>query len=363
MKNIYNFSAGPAMLPIDVLYRIKEELINWNKLGVSIMEISHRSNDFIRMAEKTVQDLRELLKIPSNYKILFCHGGARAQFAAIPANLLDSYCSKPDYINGGYWSNKAVEEAKNYCSPNVIDVKTTYNGKYGITPMKNWNISDNSIYLHYCPNETIDGVAINESPNFKKKIIVADLSSAILSYPIDINNYGIIYASSQKNIGPSGLTLVIIKEKILNKKTNLCIPSILNYKILADNNSMFNTPSTFSWYVSGLVFDWLKKQGGIIEINKINQIKSSLLYRTIDHSDFYQNNVTKNNRSIMNIPFQLADSSLENIFLKKSTEAGLLSLKGHRIAGGMRASIYNAMPLDGVKALADFMVYFERKYG
>ncbi|PPI86864.1 3-phosphoserine/phosphohydroxythreonine transaminase [Candidatus Pantoea edessiphila] len=362
MEKIYNFSAGPAMLPIEVLYRVKKELTNWNNLGVSVMEISHRSKHFIKIAEKIIQDFRELLEIPPYYKILFCHGGARAQFAAIPCNLLGLF-STADYVNGGYWSNKAIEEAKKYCLPNIIDVKIINNDKNEIIPMQNWNINDNAAYLHYCPNETIDGIAIHEQPDFGEKIVIADMSSNILSTPININSYGVIYASAQKNIGPAGLTVVIINENLLERNINSNIPSILNYKILAKNDSMFNTPCTFSWYLAGLVFDWLKEQGGVVKINKINQIKSNLLYETIDQSDFYQNNISEKNRSIMNIPFKLLNSKLEDLFLETSSQEGLFALKGHRAIGGIRASIYNAMPLDGVKTLTSFMHYFERKYG
>ncbi|PPI88749.1 phosphoserine transaminase [Candidatus Pantoea edessiphila] len=363
MTKIYNFSAGPAMLPIEVLYHVKKELTNWNNLGVSVMEISHRSKDFIEMAERTINDFRDLLHIPSNYKILFCHGGARAQFSAVPGNLLGS-STTADYINGGYWSSKAIEEAKNYCFPRITNVKRICEGKYEIMPMKNWNTSDHSAYLHYCPNETVDGISIDEQPNFGKKIVVADLSSTILSRPININNYGLIYASAQKNIGPAGLTILVINETLLDNKINSYIPSILNYQILAENNSMFNTPSTFSWYLAGLIFDWLKKKGGVDAIDKINQTKSDLLYETIDHSSgFYNNNISKKNRSRMNITFNLLSNSLESLFLEESIKAGLISLKGHSAVGGIRASIYNAMTLDGVKALINFMNYFANKYG
>ncbi|MXP51027.1 3-phosphoserine/phosphohydroxythreonine transaminase [Pantoea sp. SoEX] len=362
MTKVYNFSAGPAMLPTEVLDIVNQELINWQNLGVSVMEISHRSKEFIQMAEKTIQDLRELLEIPSNYKVLFCHGGARAHFAAIPANILGSY-TRADYINGGYWASKSIQEAKKYCIPNIIDVKKICNFKEEIIPMRDWNINDNTAYLHYCPNETINGIAIYEKPSFGNKIIVADFSSSILAYPIDVNNYGVIYASAQKNIGIAGLTIVIIKESLLNKQVNPYIPSILNYKVISENNSMFNTPPTFAWYLSGLIFSWLKAKGGIIEINKINQIKANIIYNTIDQSDFYKNNISQKNRSITNITFTLADRSLESMFLDKSIEAGLIALKGHRDIGGIRASIYNSMPVNGVNVLNDFMRHFESKYG
>ena len=351
------------MLPIEVLNRAKEELTNWHGFGTSIMEMSHRSKEFIAVAEEAEKDFRDLLKIPYTYKVLFCHGGARAQFAAIPGNLLNKSFT-PDYINGGYWSYSAIKEAKKYCSPRTITVKTvSNNGKKSILSMNKWDVNDNnSDYIHFCPNETIDGIAINEQPDFCKKIVVADFSSTILSCPIDINRYGVIYAGAQKNIGPAGLTLVIVREDLLGKAHSY-VPSILDYDILSKYNSMFNTPPTFSWYLAGLVFKWLKEKGGLNEINKINQDKSDLLYSIIDKSDFYNNDISYNNRSRMNVPFNIIDNKLEKIFLEESFKIGLHALKGHHNVGGIRASIYNAMPLEGVKMLTDFMINFECKYG
>ncbi|KQN56835.1 3-phosphoserine/phosphohydroxythreonine transaminase [Erwinia sp. E602] len=361
MSQVFNFSSGPAMLPVEVLRRAEQELCNWQGLGTSVMEISHRSKEFIRVAEEAEQDFRDLLKIPSNYKVLFCHGGARAQFAAIPLNLLGNHATA-DYIDGGYWASSAVKEAQKYCTPNVIDAKTTVDGKRAITPMSQWALSDDAAYVHFCPNETIDGIAIHETPDFGDKLVVADLSSTILSTPLDVSRYGVLYAGAQKNIGPAGLTLVVVREDLLGRARKE-LPSILDYKVLADNDSMFNTPPTYAWYLSGLVFKWLKEQGGVAEIDKRNQAKSDLLYSTIDNSDFYRNDVADANRSRMNVPFQLADAGLDNLFLDESLAAGLHALKGHRVVGGMRASIYNAMPLAGVKTLTDFMIDFERRHG
>lgn len=361
MTQVYNFSSGPAMLPAEVLRRAEQELCNWHGLGTSVMEISHRSKEFMQVAEESERDIRELMNIPSNYKVLFCHGGARAQFAAVPMNLLGDKATA-DYIDGGYWAHSAVKEAQKYCKPNVIDVTTTIDGKRGLLPMSEWKLSKDAAYVHYCPNETIDGIAIDETPDFGDKVVVADFSSTILSRPIDVSRFGVIYAGAQKNIGPAGLTLVIVREDLLGK-ANSALPSILDYSVLAENDSMFNTPPTFAWYLSGMVFKWLKEQGGLREIEKRNQAKAELLYSTIDSSDFYRNQVAASNRSWMNVPFQLADSELDALFLKESLNVGLHALKGHRVVGGMRASIYNAMPFEGVKALTDFMVDFEKRHG
>lgn len=361
MTQIYNFSSGPAMLPVEVLRRAEQELCNWNGLGTSVMEISHRSKEFIQVAEEAEKDLRDLLKIPDNYKVLFCQGGARAQFAAVPMNLLGA-AKTADYIDGGYWAHSAIQEAQKYCTPNVIDAKIQVDGKRALLPMREWALSDEAAYVHFCPNETIDGLAIDEQPDFGDKIVVADLSSTILSRPLDISRYGVIYAGAQKNIGPAGLTLVIVRDDLLGNAQQ-ALPTVLNYKALAENDSMYNTPPTFAWYLSGLVFKWLKEHGGISEMDKINQAKADLLYGVIDRSDFYRNDVAVSNRSRMNVPFQLADAALDKLFLEESFAAGLHALKGHRVVGGMRASIYNAMPLEGVKVLTDFMIDFERRHG
>lgn len=361
MNQVFNFSSGPAMLPAEVLRKAEQELCNWHGLGTSVMEISHRSKEFLEVAHTSEQDLRELLAVPDNYKILFCHGGARAQFAAVPMNLLGE-ATRADYIDGGYWAHSAIKEAQKYCDPQVIDVTTEIDGLRAIKPMRDWALSTDGAYLHYCPNETIDGLAIDEVPDFGDRVVVADFSSTILSHPLDVSRFGVIYAGAQKNIGPAGLTLVIVRED-LQGRASKALPSILDYSVLAENDSMFNTPPTFAWYLSGLVFKWLKAQGGLAEMDKRNQAKASLLYRTIDESDFYRNTVAPANRSRMNVPFQLADSQLDALFLQESLAAGLHALKGHRVVGGMRASLYNAMPLEGVQALVDFMLGFARRHG
>ncbi|MBJ3815254.1 3-phosphoserine/phosphohydroxythreonine transaminase [Shimwellia pseudoproteus] len=362
MTQIFNFSSGPAMLPADVLRQAQAELCDWNGLGTSVMEISHRGKAFIEVAEQAEKDLRDLLHIPANYKVLFCHGGGRGQFAAVPLNLAGNN-RVADYVDGGYWAESAAKEAKKYLTPNVIDACITVDGERAIKPMREWQLSKEAAYLHYCPNETIDGIAINEMPAFGDDVtVVADYSSTILSSPIDVSRFGVIYAGAQKNIGPAGLTLVIVRDDLLGKANSAC-PSILDYTVLANNDSMFNTPPTFAWYLAGLVFKWLKAKGGVAAMDQINQQKAELLYGVIDNSDFYRNNVAAANRSRMNVPFQLADSALDAVFLAESFAAGLHALKGHRVVGGMRASIYNAMPLEGVRALTDFMLDFERRHG
>ncbi|AIN47163.1 3-phosphoserine/phosphohydroxythreonine transaminase [Candidatus Palibaumannia cicadellinicola] len=361
MNQIFNFSSGPAILPAEVLQHAKQELCNWHGLGTSIMEMSHRSKEFLQVAQELEQDLRELLNVPENYKVLFCHGGARAQFAAIPMNLLGS-AKTADYIYCGYWAHSAAKEAQKYCSPRIINVITNINDRLGIKPMREWSLSTDSAYVHYCPNETIDGIAIDELPNFDDKIVVADFSSTILSRPLDVSRFGVIYASGQKNIGPAGLTLVIVRDDLL-KRTSKTLPSILDYQVLANNKSMFNTPPTFAWYISGLVLKWLKVQGGPFEMEKRNQTKADLLYRTIDDSDFYYNSVLPANRSCMNVPFKLTNDALEELFLEESKDAGLHALQGHRVVGGMRASLYNAMPLEGVQTLVQFMQSFASRHG
>lgn len=359
MGTIYNFSAGPAALPKAVMHKAQSELVDWNGLGTSVMEISHRSKEFIKVADEAEQDLRDLLSIPDNYKVLFCQGGARAQFSAVPMNLIGK--SKiATYIDGGYWAESAINEAIKYCQPDVFDAKTTVDGKVAILPASEWIVADEAAYVHFCPNETIDGIEINELP-ITDKPIVADMSSTILSRNIDVSKYGVIYAGAQKNVGPAGICIAIVRDDLLDLAMDT-LPSVLNYKVLAAKDSMYNTPPTFAWYLSGLVFKWLKEMGGVDAIEKINQEKAALLYSTIDDSDFYSNSVHSNNRSLMNVPFQLAKPELDAKFLELADAAGLKALKGHRAVGGMRASIYNAMPLEGVQALVDFMKQFEANF-
>ncbi|EBS5739970.1 3-phosphoserine/phosphohydroxythreonine transaminase, partial [Salmonella enterica subsp. enterica serovar Eastbourne] len=269
--------------------------------------------------------------------------------------------TKADYVVGGYWAECAAEEAKKYCTPNIINVRTESEDGIGVKPMSEWQLSDDAAYVHYCPNETIDGIAIHEEPDFGDKIVIADYSSAILSKPLDVSRFGVIYAGAQKNIGPAGLTLVIIREDLLGKARRET-PSILDYTVLSECDSMFNTPPTFAWYLSGMVFKWLIEQGGLQEIARINYDKAQLLYSAVDHSDFYINRVAAANRSLMNVPFQMSDPSLDSKFLAEAQAQGLVSLKGHKVAGGMRASIYNAMPYEGVRALAEFMAEFESRH-
>lgn len=356
---VFNFSAGPAALPKAVMLKAQQELVDWNQMGTSVMEISHRSKEFIQVAAEAEQDLRDLLNIPDNYKVLFCQGGARAQFAAVPLNLLGDN-NKATYIDGGYWAISAVAEAKKYCQVDVFDAKTDIDGKVAVIPASEWTIAPDAAYVHFCPNETIDGIEINDLPATDKPI-VADMSSTILSRKIDVSKYGVIYAGAQKNIGPAGIAIAIVRDDLLELAQE-ALPSILSYKVLAEKESMFNTPPTFAWYLSGLVFKWLKQQGGVEAIEKVNREKAAMLYDYIDQSPFYRNNIHENNRSLMNVPFQLAKPELDAKFLELAAERGLAALKGHRAVGGMRASIYNAMPLEGVKALVAFMREFEAQY-
>ncbi|MDO6706581.1 3-phosphoserine/phosphohydroxythreonine transaminase [Photobacterium sp. 1_MG-2023] len=358
MDKVYNFCAGPAMMPTEVLEKVQQELVNWNGLGTSVMEISHRSQDFIAVAEQSERDLRDLLGIPDNYHVLFCHGGARAQFAAIPMNLLGD-AATADYIDGGYWAHSAIEEAQKYCQPNVVSVTCERDGKKAVLPAREWSLSEDAAYVHFCPNETIDGIEIRDLPQTDKPII-ADMSSTILSRTIDVSQYGLIYAGAQKNIGPAGLTLVIVRDDLLGRAQQL-VPSILDYQVLAEKESMFNTPPTFAWYLSGEVFKWLKGIGGVEAMQARNEAKAKVLYDFIDQSDFYRNDVHPDNRSLMNVPFQLKNAELDKAFLQQADAAGLKALAGHRAVGGMRASIYNAMPIEGVQALVDFMTTFERE--
>lgn len=357
MEPIYNFSAGPASLPKPVMEQAQREFLNWNDLGTSVMEISHRSKQFLKVAADAEQDLRDLLSIPDNYKVLFCQGGARAQFAAVPMNLLGE-AKTADYIDGGYWAASAVAEAKKYCEPTVFNATTTLEGKTAILPASEWVLSADAAYVHFCPNETIDGIEINDLP-VTDKPIVADMSSTILSREIDVSKYGVIYAGAQKNVGPAGLCIVIVRDDLLEFARKE-LPSILNYKVLFEKDSMFNTPPTYAWYLSGLVFKWLRENGGLAAMEKVNRKKAETLYQYIDQSDFYRNNVHPNNRSLMNVPFQLAKPELDGLFLEQAEARGLQALKGHRAVGGMRASIYNAMPLEGVQALVAFMQEFEK---
>jgi phosphoserine aminotransferase len=363
---IYNFCAGPAMLPQAVMQKAQQELIDWNGLGVSVMEISHRSKEFIALTEQAEVTLRKLMHIPDNYHVLFMHGGGRAQFSNVVNNFLGEH-GRALYLVSGQWSQSAVDEAKKLVGEAQIDVlnivdQTSVDSSSGLNRV---NLPDlNAIkkdyrYVHYCSNETVDGIEIFDELDSPWPI-VADLSSTIMSREIDVSRYGLIYAGAQKNIGPSGLSIVIVRDDML-KLPSLPQSSVMDYRITAENGSMFNTPPTFAWYLAAEVFKWLASQGGIAAIAEINQQKSQLLYDCIDSNPFYKNGVVKENRSRMNVTFQLVDDDLDGAFLKAAEQAGLVALKGHRIVGGMRASLYNAMPLEGVQALVDFMNAFAVK--
>ena len=359
MSEVFNFCAGPAMLPKPVMVKAQQEFINWQNTGSSVMELSHRSGIYMAMAAKAEADLRDLMSIPDNYKVLFCHGGGRGQFSAVPLNLLPLGKSA-DYIVDGSWSKAAAAEAKNFGDINVIEITKQQNDVISVVSPSEWPLNSEAAYVHYCPNETVNGIEINEIPETNGIPLVADMSSTILSHEIDVSKFGLIYAGAQKNIGPSGLTIVIVREDLLGQAQK-ATPCIMNYKTAADNDSMYNTPPTYAWYLAGLVFEWLKDLGGVKEIAKVNQQKAEILYQVIDESKFYLNNIDKQYRSKMNIPFWLKDESMNEQFLSESEAAGLTALKGHRIVGGMRASIYNAMPLEGVQALVDFMKQFEQR--
>jgi len=360
MADIYNFSAGPAVLPHPVLVRARDELLDWQGSGMSVMEMSHRGKEFVSIAAQAEADLRELMGISSDYHVLFLQGGATSQFAMVPMNLLRDR-QQADYFNTGAWSKKAIGEAKRYCTVNVA--ASSESTKFTtIPPRDTWKLDPSAAYVHYTPNETIGGVEFDWIPVTGEVPLVADMSSTILSRPLEVSRFGLIYAGAQKNIGPAGLTVVIVRKDLVGE-TLAGTPSMFDYQQHADNGSMLNTPPTYGWYLAGLVFQWLKEQGGLEAMALINQRKAGKLYAAIDASEFYQCPVDVECRSRMNVPFTLADASLDADFLAGAKAAGLLSLKGHRSVGGMRASIYNAMPEAGVAALVDFMKEFERTRG
>lgn len=359
MQQIYNFSAGPAMLPAEVLQQIQAELLDYGQAKASVMEISHRGVDFMALAQKAEQDLRDLMNIPDNYKVLFLQGGASAQFSMVPINLLRGK-KTANYAHTGHWSKKAITEAQRYCKVNIC-TDSSKNKYTNIDDFSGWNIDNEAAYLHYTPNETIAGLEFDTIPEVDMPL-VADMSSTILSREIDVSKFGVIYAGAQKNIGPSGLTIVIVREDLIGEVVKNQ-PILFDYATQVNNDSMFNTPATFPWYAAGRVFEWIKVQGGLAKMGEVNQQKATRLYEAIDKSDFYSNPVTKKYRSWMNVPFLLADEKLNALFLEKSFDNGLLALKGHKSVGGMRASIYNAMPQSGVDALIDFMKTFEKENG
>jgi phosphoserine aminotransferase len=361
MARVFNFSAGPAMLPQAVIEKARDEMLDWNGSGMSVMEMSHRGKEYISIAAKAEADLRELLAIPSNYKVLFLQGGASQQFAMVPMNLLRGK-KGADYINTGDWSKKAISEAKKYCSVNVA--ASTEAGNFTDVPKQaELKLSADAAYVHYCPNETIRGVEFDYVPQVGNVPLVADMSSTLLSRPIDVSKFGLIYAGAQKNIGPAGLTIVIVRDDLMGELVP-GTPTMLDYKIHAENESMYNTPATYSWYVAGLVFEWLKGLGGLKGMAEINKRKADKLYAAIDNSGgFYKNPVAKHARSWMNVPFTLPKEELDEVFLKEAKKLGLVTLKGHRSVGGMRASIYNAMPEQGIDTLVAFMADFAKRNG
>ena len=356
---VFNFSAGPAVLPKEVLQQAASEMLDWHGSGMSVMEMSHRGPEFISIYQQAESDLRELLAVPANYKILFMQGGGLAQNAIIPLNMVGC-CPQPatiDFIHTGSWSGKSIKEAKRYAHVNIA-ASSEASGFTGVPPQDTWNLTSHAAYLHICTNETIDGVEYNFVPDSKPKVpIVADMSSHILSRQIDVSKYGVSFAGAQKNIGPAGLTLVIVRDDLLDDALPIC-PSAFHWRTVAEHDSMFNTPPTYAIYIAGLVFAHLKQQGGVAAMEQRNIEKARLLYEALDADDFYQNRVAPEYRSRMNVPFYLRDESLNDKFLAGAKARGLLQLKGHKSVGGMRASIYNAMPLEGVQALVDYLNEF-----
>ena len=358
---IYNFAAGPAIMPHEVMLQARDELLDWHGAGMSVMEMSHRGKDFMGIAAQAEADLRELMGIPKNYKVLFLQGGAHLQFSMIPLNLLRGKLSV-DYVNTGEWSKKAINEASKFCYINEVASNADQNFTY-VPEFKHWKLDKNAAYVHYTTNETIGGVEFNWIPDVGDVPLVADMSSNILSRPVDVTKFGLIYAGAQKNIGPAGLTIVIVREDLIGHAPS-GLPTMMDYKIHADNESMYNTPPTYAIYMAGLVFQWLKRKGGLGKMEQINKAKAKSLYDAIEVSNgFYHCPVAKSDRSRMNVPFRTKDAGLDAEFLKQAEAYGMLQLKGHKLAGGMRASIYNAMSLEGVQALAGFMSEFAQRKG
>jgi phosphoserine aminotransferase len=358
MARIFNFSAGPAVLPEEVLARAGDEMLDWHGSGMCVMEMSHRGKEFIGIAAEAEKDLRELLAVPASYKVLFLQGGATLQFSGVPMNLLGGR-GKADYVLTGEWSKKAAREAQGYCDVSIAASAEDRNFTYA---PRNWSVRPDAAYVHYCSNETIGGVEYHDIPYSGEVPLVADASSHILSRPLEVSRFGLIYAGAQKNIGPAGLTIVIVREDLLGRAAK-GTPSVLDYTLQAEADSMLNTPATYAIYVAGLVFKWMKALGGLAAIEKRNIEKASLLYKALDESGFYDNPVNPADRSRMNVPFTLRDAKLDEAFLKGAAERGMVQLKGHRSVGGMRASIYNAMPLEGVQRLVDYLREFEKRHG
>ena len=360
MTRVFNFSAGPAALPEPVLRQAAEEMLDWHGSGMSVMEMSHRGKEFIAIHAETESLLRELLAVPTNYKVLFLQGGAIGENAIVPMNLLRGR-SGADYVNTGEWSKKSIKEAKKYCSVNIAASGEA--GNFTSVPkQQDWKLDPGAAYVHICSNETIGGVEYHWTPDTGNVPLVADMSSNIMSRPVDVSRYGLIYAGAQKNVGPAGVTIVIVREDLIGQALAIT-PSAFDYKQQADNDSMFNTPPTFAIYIAGLVFKWIKAQGGLAAIERHNRDKAALLYDYLDSTQFYTNPVAREDRSLMNVPFKLRDDKLDDAFLKGAKENGMVQLKGHRSVGGMRASIYNAMPVAGVLALVAYMKAFEARHG
>jgi phosphoserine aminotransferase len=357
---IFNFSAGPAVLPEQVLQRAADEMLDWHGSGMSVMEMSHRGKEFIGIAKEAESNLRQLMSIPENYRVLFLQGGAMAENALIPMNLLGDRTGA-DYVNTGEWSKKSIKEARKYCKVNVAASAEDRDFTY-VPARETWRLDPNAAYVHVCTNETIGGVEYHWTPDTGDVPLVADMSSHILSRVVDVSSYGVIYGGAQKNIGPAGLTLLIVREDLLGRALPIT-PSAFNWKEQSDNDSMLNTPPTYGIYIAGLVFEWLLEQGGLPAIEQRNIAKANLLYDYFDQTSFYSNPVAKADRSRMNIPFRLADARLDEAFLQGAMERGMAQLKGHRSVGGMRASIYNAMPVEGVQRLVEYMKEFERSHG
>lgn len=370
MTRVYNFSAGPAVMPEEVLHLAAEEMLDWHGSGMSVMEMSHRGREFTSIIDTARADLRQLLAVPPEYKILFLQGGGLGENAIVPMNLAGRTASalQPatiDFIQTGSWSIKSSNEAKKYA--NVHVAATNAGGKFTSIPERStWNLSANPAYVHVCTNETIDGIEFDSVPDIAAQTsgapLVADMSSHILSRAVDVSRYGVIFGGAQKNIGPAGLTVVIVREDLIGHALPIC-PSAFDWKIVSDNDSMYNTPPTYAIYIAGLVFQWIKRQGGVAALEARNIAKAKLLYDYLDAAKLYENRVDPDCRSRMNIPFFLRDETLNEAFLAGAKEHALLQLKGHKSVGGMRASIYNAMPIEGVRALVEFMQEFERTRG
>lgn len=356
---VFNFSAGPAVLPLPVIEQARDELVDWHG-GMSVMEVSHRGRAFTDVAERAEADLRELLAIPPNYRVLFMQGGATAQFSAVPLNLAGS-AATADYVNTGHWSERTIREARRFVNV-AIAADEAGSGYTTVPAQAALKLTPGASYLHYTPNETIGGVEFPYVPDTGAVPLVADMSSTILSRPLDVSRFGLIYAGAQKNIGPAGLTVVIVRDELL-REVRPGTPMVFDYRAVADAGSMLNTPPTFAWYFAGLVFQWIRNEGGLVAMAARNRAKAETLYSAIDASEFYSNPVARDCRSWMNVPFRLAKPELDKTFLAEADVAGLTNLAGHRAVGGMRASLYNAMPAAGVAALVDFMRDFERRYG